>query len=260
MWGPTPAARWAGQAPSAKSGSTRGGFGRRPSAVARAPARSVAAAAAVLSLCGWACCPQRLFALPPQPQLPPQVQAPAAADAASSLAGGPALRMSRSASIVGVGRRAAAGEAGGTGAVRVGVLYIAGVGQELKEAFEKRNVTNATFFQTEVPDAFQMPLAAKLLAMSNTVDVVVAAHGDLGEEKSEVLRGYQSVALTANVPIVPYDGRPEGLEKAADVAVAMGEIRQQALFGAGARKSTFFGIGANQSESGSSTKKDKVYF
>merc|ERR1719277_2782327 len=136
--------------------------------------------------------------------------------------------MSRSASIAGVGRRSAAGEAG-TGDVRVGILYIAGVGQELKEAFEKRNVTNATFFQTEVPDAFQMPLAAKLLAMSNTVDVLVAAHGSVaGEQLAEILRSYQSVALNTNVPIVPFDGNEAEASKIGDVAVQMGEIRQQA--------------------------------
>ena len=33
----------------------------------------------------------------------------------------------------------------------------------------------------KVRDAFQMPFAAKLLAMSQTVDVVVAAHGKLPE-------------------------------------------------------------------------------
>ncbi|CAK0834502.1 unnamed protein product [Prorocentrum cordatum] len=51
------------------------------------------------------------------------------------------------------------------------------------ELFEKSfNVTNETFFQTEIPDAFQFPLAAKLLAMSNTVDVIVAAHGAVKQD------------------------------------------------------------------------------
>lgn len=141
--------------------------------------------------------------------------------------------------------------------VRVGVLYVPSQGLDLREAFENLNVTNETFFQTEVPDAFQMPLAAKLLAMSNTVDVIVAAHGELKEERAEVLRGYQTVALTTNVPIVPFDGKD--VASTADKAVQMAEIRQQALLGGGPRRSIFFGIGANKSSS--QPKKDKkVYF
>ncbi|CAE7776969.1 unnamed protein product, partial [Symbiodinium sp. CCMP2456] len=50
-----------------------------------------------------------------------------------------------------------------------------------------------------VPEAEQVPLAAKLLAMSNTVDVVVAGHGDAQEAAlPELLRAYQTVALTTN--------------------------------------------------------------
>merc|ERR1712129_274910 len=129
------------------------------------------------------------------------------------------------------------------GGVRVGVLSLPGQGEGLREIFEKLNVTNQTFFQTEVPSALQMPLAAKLLAMSNTVDVVVAAHGALGDERQEIIRGYMTVSLTTNVPIVPVES--DGEAAAADVAVQMAEIRQQALLGTGPRRSNFFGIGTN---------------
>mmetsp|Transcript_49568 Transcript_49568/g.95711 ORF Transcript_49568/g.95711 Transcript_49568/m.95711 type:complete len:242 (+) Transcript_49568:77-802(+) len=152
----------------------------------------------------------------------------------------------------GLARRAETAEVG----VRVGVLTVPGQGEGLRETFEKFNVTNQTYFQTEVPTAFQMPLAAKLLAMSNTVDVVVAAHGTLGEERQEIIRGYMTVSLTTNVPIVPVDG--DGEAAAADVAVQMAEIRQQALLGAGPRRSNFFGIGTNTSAA--PAKKEKVYF
>mmetsp|Transcript_13917 Transcript_13917/g.29115 ORF Transcript_13917/g.29115 Transcript_13917/m.29115 type:complete len:244 (-) Transcript_13917:161-892(-) len=224
-------------------------------------ARGLVAVAAAAAICSWAAGLPRLFVSPTargaHSGLPTQLLLQAdASPGAGGFAGGAALQNSRNLDTAIVGRRAAEAEAA-TG-VRVGVLYIPGQGQGFKEAFEKLNVTNATFFQTEVPDAFQMPLAAKLLAMSNTVDVLVAAHGELGEEKAEVLRGYQSVALTTNVAIVPYDCKPEGLASVADTAVAMGEIRQQALFGGGPRKSIFFGIGANKS--GTPAKKDKVYF
>lgn len=142
--------------------------------------------------------------------------------------------------------------------IRVGVLVLPGRGVDYRTAFEKLNVTNETYFQTEVPDAFQMPFAAKLLAMSNTVDVIVAVHGDvLPERKPEILRGYQTVALTTNVAIVPCD--TEDVSDAASVAVQMGEIRQQALLGGGPRRTMFFGIGKNQTDT-KPVKKEKVYF
>jgi len=154
--------------------------------------------------------------------------------------------------------------------VRVGVLFLKGHGEGLLAAFEKLNVTNETFFQTEVPDAFQFPLAAKLLAMSNTVDVVVAAYGPLGEEKSEILRGFMTIALTTNVPIVPCDvTSEEGIAKVADTAVQMAEIRQQAMTGtsaSGTRKNSFFGIGKGDPSNRTANpgdkdpKKGKVYF
>lgn len=145
--------------------------------------------------------------------------------------------------------------------LRVGLLRLPGEGEGFKELFDKSfNVTNETFFQTEIPDAFQFPLAAKLLAMSNTVDVIVAAHGDVKDEKAEVMRGYQTVALTTNVPIIPADGALDAaaMEKAAAAAVNMGEIRQQALMGTGPRSSNFFGIGANKSAPPADKK--KIYF
>jgi len=243
-----------------------GGGHRRHSAATPRRARGLVAVAAAAAICSWAAAGlPRLFVSPMArgahsglpTQLLPLLQAEAS-PGAGGFVGADALQSSRNLATAIVGRRAAEAEA--AAGVRVGVLYLPGQGQGFKEAFEKRNVTNATFFQTEVPDAFQMPLAAKLLAMSNTVDVLVAAHGELGEEKAEVLRGYQSVALTTNVAIVPYDCKPEGLDSVADTAVAMGEIRQQALFGGGPRKSKFFGIGANANKTGTPAKKDKVYF
>lgn len=157
-----------------------------------------------------------------------------------------------------IARHAESAEAAASG-IRVGVLQLAGEKGAFKEAFEKLNVTNETFFETEVPDAFQMPLAAKLLAMSNTVDVIVAAHGELQDEKAAVLRGYQTVALTTNVPIVPCDGAA-AVEDVAGKAVQMGEIRQQAIMGGGPRKSTFFGIGTNRTGSAAPGEKKKIYF
>lgn len=142
-------------------------------------------------------------------------------------------------------------------ALRVGLLHLPGKGKAFQEAFDVRNVTNETFFQTEVPSAVQMPLAAKLLAMSNTVDVIVIAHGSPAEYPTPLLQGYQTVALTTNVPVVPCEGDGD-IEETADTAIAMAEIRQQALMGKGPRRSMFFGIGSN--DTNAPGKKEKVYF
>ncbi|CAE7198979.1 unnamed protein product [Symbiodinium pilosum] len=61
----------------------------------------------------------------------------------------------------------------------------------------------------------------------------------------ELLRAYQTVSLTTNVPIVSL-GVDFDASKKADTAVQMAEIRQQALMGAGKRRSIFFGIGTNK--------------
>ncbi|CAJ1406639.1 unnamed protein product [Effrenium voratum] len=146
------------------------------------------------------------------------------------------------------------------GGVRVGLIHIPGMIKDFRSAFEKLNVTNETYFQTEVPEAFQLPLATKLLAMSNTVDVVVVVqtHRISEQEQAEILRGFQTVALTTNVPVVPCSPSSD-LDSVADTAVQMAEIRQQALMGGGPRRSIFFGIGANKT-GGDAGKKGKIYF
>ncbi len=59
------------------------------------------------------------------------------------------------------------------------------------------NITSESFFQNEVPVAFQMPIAAKFLAMSQTVDVIIIAHGKLLQQ-SDLLQRYQDTALSTN--------------------------------------------------------------
>ena len=112
--------------------------------------------------------------------------------------------------------------------------------EDLKGALEKLNVNMTSgYFSTEVPDAFQLPISAKWLAMSQTVDAVIVAHGGLTPvEKTEALKNYQSVSLNFNVPIVPCSAE-DSSEQVAAVAVSMAEIRMQALMGAGPRQSSF---------------------
>lgn len=141
--------------------------------------------------------------------------------------------------------------------IRVGVLVLPDSDAGVWDIFAKLNVTEDAYFQTEVPSTFQLPLAAKLLAMSNTIDVVMVAHSALGEgERSELYRSLQSVALATNMPVVPAD--PEGVLAAASTALQMGEMRQQAVFRGGPRKNTFFGIGQNQTAP--TTQEERVYF
>mmetsp|Transcript_15976 Transcript_15976/g.30065 ORF Transcript_15976/g.30065 Transcript_15976/m.30065 type:complete len:220 (+) Transcript_15976:49-708(+) len=179
--------------------------------------------------------------------------------AGDALAGRTLHRPPRMQRAAGAARQAEA-DAAAEGGVRVGLIHVPELkdkAEEMKAAFEKLNVTNATYFQTEVPEAEQVPFASKLLAMSQTVDVVVAAHG-LPEENQELLRAFQTVALTTNVPIVSCYGEFD-ISKKADTAVQMAEIRQQALMAGGPRRSIFFGIGKNKT-AGDPNKKGKIYF
>ena len=120
------------------------------------------------------------------------------------------------------------------------------------------NVSRKAFFQAEVPTAFQLPIAAKFLAMSRTVDVIVIAHGD-PPDRAELLRSYQTTALATNVPIVPCEGYGD-VSDITDIALQMAEIRQQAVLGQGVRKSNFFGIGDNTSKPAGKRLDTKVYF
>mmetsp|Transcript_24043 Transcript_24043/g.55520 ORF Transcript_24043/g.55520 Transcript_24043/m.55520 type:complete len:256 (-) Transcript_24043:154-921(-) len=148
------------------------------------------------------------------------------------------------------------------GGIRVGVLVVKGmnVGNAYKEAFQKRNVTD-NYFETEVPETSQLPLAAKFLAMSNTVDVIVASYLpiDQVDRDIELGRSLQTVALSTNVPIVPSPGSGN-IDGTADTAEAMAEIRQQALFRGGTRGGVFYGIGADNKTDSGKKDKEKVYF
>lgn len=230
------------------------------SAAAERRSKASAGAAVVLAaaaLC-WSC---QAFAT----AAAPWHRATAVSQVASSrgaLAVSPLFGASRgAASQALMARQAEASEASG---VRIGVLTVKGAGADLKGALEKLNVNMTSgYFSTEVPDAFQLPISAKWLAMSQTVDAVIVAHGALTPvEKTEALKTYQSVSLNFNVPIVPCSAE-DSSEQVAAVAVSMAEIRMQALMGAGPRQSSFFGIGKAASAEGASAapgKKEKVRF
>eukprot|EP00434_Breviolum_minutum_P006351 symbB.v1.2.005604.t1/scaffold324.1/size254390/1 len=219
-----------------------GGMAKQPDAVVRSLRRTSVLAVLL------GCCFCRTFVLPLR-------NFGAGLSAAGSGARTRADRMARAAE---------ADDVAAPAQVRIGLIHcpdgIMEFNKDWKTTFMALNFTNETYFQTEVPDSFQLPLASKLLAMSNTVDVIVAVYSVTTQETlPEILRGFQTVALTTNVPIVPTrEVQAEGMKTIADRAIQMAEIRQQALMGGGPRRSIFFGIGANKTAGDS--KQRKVYF
>jgi 6,7-dimethyl-8-ribityllumazine synthase len=64
--------------------------------------------------------------------------------------------------------------------VRIGIIktrwnkgHVSNIVSGVREALKDCNVTDTNIFETEVPGAFELPLAAKFLALSGTVDAIV---------------------------------------------------------------------------------------
>ena len=78
-----------------------------------------------------------------------------------------------------------------------------------KSALKSCNVTDENIFETEVPGAFELPYAAKLLAMSGTVDAIICT-GVLIKGSTmhfeyiceAVSSGIMNVGLTTNTPVI----------------------------------------------------------
>lgn len=78
-----------------------------------------------------------------------------------------------------------------------------------KASLKACNVSEANIFETEVPGAYELPLAAKFLAMSGTVDAIVTAgvliKGDTMHFEyicDAVSSGIMNVGLTTSTPII----------------------------------------------------------
>eukprot|EP00555_Chaetoceros_dichaeta_P003471 CAMPEP_0198250458 /NCGR_PEP_ID=MMETSP1447-20131203/1646_1 /TAXON_ID=420782 /ORGANISM="Chaetoceros dichaeta, Strain CCMP1751" /LENGTH=206 /DNA_ID=CAMNT_0043935299 /DNA_START=188 /DNA_END=808 /DNA_ORIENTATION=- len=78
-----------------------------------------------------------------------------------------------------------------------------------KKALTECKVTDENIFETEVPGAFELPYAAKLLAMSGTVDAVICAgvlvKGDTMHFEyisDAVSKGIMNVGMSTNVPCI----------------------------------------------------------
>ena len=79
----------------------------------------------------------------------------------------------------------------------------------IKDALTECKVEEGNIFETEVPGAFELPLAARFLAMSGTVDAVVCVgcliKGDTMHFEyiaDSVSSGIMNVGLTTSTPVV----------------------------------------------------------
>ena len=100
--------------------------------------------------------------------------------------------------------------------IRVGIIktrwnkeHVDNVVAGAKASLQACNVTDDNIFETEVPGAFELPYAAKLLAMSGTVDAIICTGvlikgGTMHFEYicEAVSSGIMNVGLTTNTPVI----------------------------------------------------------
>jgi len=101
-------------------------------------------------------------------------------------------------------------------AVRVGIIttrwnkeIIDSLSTGVKGALTECNVSDANVFETQVPGAYELPLAARFLALSGTVDAIVCVgcliKGDTQHFEyisNAVSVGLMNVGLQTSVPVV----------------------------------------------------------
>jgi 6,7-dimethyl-8-ribityllumazine synthase len=100
--------------------------------------------------------------------------------------------------------------------VRVGIIrtrwndnHVTNLVDGARRALKDCNVEEDNIFETEVPGAYELPLAAKLLAMSGTVDAIITAgvliKGDTMHFEyicEAVSSGLMSVGLATSTPVI----------------------------------------------------------
>jgi len=99
--------------------------------------------------------------------------------------------------------------------VRVGIIrtrwndvHVTNLVDGANRALKECKVSEDNIFETEVPGAFELPLAAKLLALSGTVDAIICAgvliKGDTMHFEyicDAVSKGIMNVGIQTNVPV-----------------------------------------------------------
>jgi 6,7-dimethyl-8-ribityllumazine synthase len=107
------------------------------------------------------------------------------------------------------------GDLDGTDA-RIGIIrtrwndqYVSSIVEGIRTSLKECNVKEENIFETEVPGSFELPLAAKFLAMTGTVDAIVCCgvliKGDTLHFEyicEAVSSGIMSVGLQTSTPIV----------------------------------------------------------
>uniref|UniRef100_A0A7S2S1K9 6,7-dimethyl-8-ribityllumazine synthase n=1 Tax=Eucampia antarctica TaxID=49252 RepID=A0A7S2S1K9_9STRA len=100
--------------------------------------------------------------------------------------------------------------------VRIGIIrtrwndeHVTNLVEGARKALKETNVEDDNIFETEVPGAFELPFAAKLLALSGTVDAIICAgvliKGDTMHFEyisDTVTSGIMSVGLQTNTPCI----------------------------------------------------------
>jgi len=135
-----------------------------------------------------------------------------------------------------------------------------------RTALSECKVLDANVFETEVPGSFELPYAAKLLALSGTVDAIICAgvlvKGDTMHFEyisDAVSKGIMNVGINTNVPIVfgvltcltddQVKARSTGDSNHGydwgKTAVEMALLKNQAM-GVGMNKATGMGFGETQ--------------
>lgn len=100
--------------------------------------------------------------------------------------------------------------------VRIGIIrtrwndeYVSALVKNARTALLECNVTESNIFETQVPGAFELPLAARFLALSGTVDAIICAgvliKGDTFHFEyisEQVSGGIMSVGLQTSTPCI----------------------------------------------------------
>jgi len=131
-----------------------------------------------------------------------------------------------------------------------------------KSSLAVLGVKDENVFVTEVPGAYELPYASRLLAMSGTVDVIIAigvlVKGDTMHFEyiaDSVTKGIMNVGLTTNVPVIfgvltcLTDGQVTDRSTGPDnhgigwgkSAVEMALLREAAVGGGGSKQTMGFG-------------------
>jgi 6,7-dimethyl-8-ribityllumazine synthase len=173
--------------------------------------------------------------------------------------------------------------------IRIGIIrtrwndeHVSNLVKGIRSALKDCKVQDENVFETEVPGSFELPLAAKYLALSGTVDAIVTTgvliKGDTMHFEyiaDTVSSGIMSVNLQTNIPVIfgvltclteeqvkarSSEGNNHGYDWG-KTAVEMGLLRQAAMgMGKTAGKAGGFVKPDDKPEDASAPKKEKVGF